>query len=64
VILLYLWYRRRAERPVRVSDAWLNVLGLGYLGWLAFETITLRLACCDRFPHLLLFTAIGEARRR
>ena len=60
LILLYLWYRARTERPVRVSDAWLNVFGLVYLGWLAFETITLRLGLLRSVSHLLLFTAIAK----
>jgi len=60
LILLYLWYRARTERTIRVSDAWLNVLGLGYLGWLAFEMATLRLGLLRSVSHLLLFTAIAK----
>ena len=60
VILLFLWYRARVERPVRVSDGWLNVLGLGYLGWLGFEMATLRLGLLRSVSHLLLFTAIAK----
>jgi len=60
LILLYLWYRARVERPVRVSDGWLNVLGLGYLGWLGFEMATLRLGLLRSVSHLLLFTAIAK----
>ena len=60
LVLLYLWTRARTGRPVRISDAWLNVLGLAYLGWLAFEMATLRLGLLRSVSHLLLFTAAAK----
>ncbi|HEY3203001.1 MAG TPA: transglutaminaseTgpA domain-containing protein [Thermoanaerobaculia bacterium] len=58
--LLFLWARARAGRPVRVSDAMLNLAGLAYLAWLAFETATLRLGLLRSVSHLLLFTALAK----
>ena len=58
--LLLLWWRARGGRTVRASDAMLNLAGLLYLGWLAFETVTLRLGLLRSVAHLLLFTALAK----
>ena len=56
----FLWWRAREGRPVRLSDAAQNVLGLAYIGWLAFETATLRIGLLRSVSHLLLFTALAK----
>jgi hypothetical protein len=58
--LLLLWWRARSGRPVGVSDTALNVAGVLYLFWLAFETVTLRLGLLHSVSHLLLFTAVAK----
>ncbi len=58
--LLFLWWRARRDRPARLSNAALNVLGLGYLLWLAFEVLTLRHGLLRSVSHLLLFTAVAK----
>lgn len=58
--LLGLAWRARSGRPVRVSNAMLNVAGLLYLAWLGFETVTLRVGLLRSVSHLLLFTAIAK----
>ncbi len=55
-----LWWRARVGRPVRLSDAAQNVLGLAYIGWLGLETATLRLGLLRSVSHLLLFTAMAK----
>jgi protein-glutamine gamma-glutamyltransferase len=56
----FLWWRARAGNPVRLSDAAQNVLGLAYIGWLAYETATLRMGLLRSVSHLLLFTALAK----
>jgi protein-glutamine gamma-glutamyltransferase len=56
----FLWWRALAGRPMRLSDAAQNVLGLAYIGWLAFETATLRIGLLRSVAHLLLFTALAK----
>ncbi|HSS44355.1 MAG TPA: transglutaminaseTgpA domain-containing protein, partial [Thermoanaerobaculia bacterium] len=58
--LLLLWWRARSGNPVRLSDAVLNVIGLCYLFWLAFEISTLRRGLLLSVSHLLLLTAIAK----
>ena len=58
--LLWLAWRARGGRPVRVSNAMLNVAGLVYLAWLGFETVTLRAGLLRSVSHLLLFTALAK----
>ena len=60
VALLWLAWRARGGRPVRFSNATLNLLGLLYLGWLGFETVTLRVGLLRSVSHLLLFTALAK----
>ena len=59
-VLLWLAWRARGGRPVRFSNATLNLLGLLYLGWLGFETVTLRVGLLRSVSHLLLFTALAK----
>ena len=59
-ILLWLAWRGRGGRPVRVSDAMLNLAGVLYLAWLGFETATLRVGLLRSVSHLLLFTALAK----
>src|SRR5580765_783565 len=59
-VLLWLAWRGRAGRPVRISNALMNVAGLIYLGWLAFETVTLHVGLLRSVTHLLLFTALAK----
>jgi hypothetical protein len=58
--VVLLWWRARVGRPVRLSDAAQNVLGLAYIGWLGLETATLRLGLLRSVAHLLLFTAMAK----
>ena len=58
--VVLLWWRARVGRPVRLSDAAQNVLGLAYIGWLGLETATLRLGLLRSVSHLLLFTAMAK----
>lgn len=60
VLLAILWWRARTGRPVRVSDAAMNLAGLAYLGWLAFSTVTLRSGLLPSVVHLLLFTGLAK----
>lgn len=59
-VLLWLAWRGRRARPVRLSNAMLNVAGVLYLGWLGFETATLRVGLLRSVSHLLLFTALAK----
>jgi transglutaminase-like putative cysteine protease len=59
-VLLWLAWRGRGGRPVRVSDAMLNLAGVLYLAWLGFETATLRVGLLRSVSHLLLFTALAK----
>jgi hypothetical protein len=65
-ILLYelllgvLWWRARGGRPVRVSDAFMNVAGLAYIGWLAVSTVRWRSGILPSVAHLLLFTGLAK----
>ncbi len=56
----FLWWRARSGRPVRLSDAAQNVLGLAYIAWLAYSTATLRMGLLRSVSHLLLFTALAK----
>lgn len=58
--LILLFLRARAGRPVRLSDAILNTIGLSYFFWLAIETALLRPGLLRSVSHLLLFTAIAK----
>jgi transglutaminase-like putative cysteine protease len=58
--LLWLAWRGRGGRPVRLSNSALNVLGVLYLAWLGFETVTLRVGLLRSVSHLLLFTALAK----
>ena len=58
--LVLLFFRARAGRPVRLSDAVLNAIGLSYFFWLAVETAMLRPGLLRSVSHLLLFTAIAK----
>ena len=56
----FLWWRARIGKPVRISDATQNVLGLIYMGWLAYSMATLRTGLLPSVAHLLLFTAFAK----
>jgi transglutaminase-like putative cysteine protease len=58
--LAFLWWRARRGRPMRVSDAAMNVAGLVYLGWLGFSAATLRPGLLPTVVHLLLFTGLAK----
>lgn len=58
--LLLLWWRARARRPVRLSNAILNAIGLSYLFWLGLEIVVVRPGLLRTVAHLLLFTAIAK----
>lgn len=58
--LAILWWRARTDRPVRLSDAILNVIGLSYFVWLGLELSALRHGLLRSVSHLLLFTAIAK----
>ena len=60
VLLLGLAWRGRGGPPVRISNATMNVAGILYLGWLGFETATLRVGLLRSVSHLLLFTALAK----
>jgi hypothetical protein len=65
-ILLYelalalLWWRARDGRPVRVSDALMNVAGLAYIGWLAVSVVKVRSGLLPSVVHILLFTGLAK----
>ncbi len=58
--LVWLAWRGRVGRPMRISNAAMNVAGVVYLGWLGFETATLRVGLLRSVSHLLLFTALAK----
>jgi transglutaminase-like putative cysteine protease len=58
--LVLLFLRARVGRPVRLSDAVLNTIGLTYLFWLGVETALLRPGLIRSVSHLLLFTGIAK----
>jgi transglutaminase-like putative cysteine protease len=58
--LLLLWWRARAGRPIRLSNAVLNAIGLSYLFWLGVEIAVVRPGLLRTVAHLLLFTAIAK----
>ncbi|HMF09875.1 MAG TPA: transglutaminaseTgpA domain-containing protein [Thermoanaerobaculia bacterium] len=58
--VVLLWWRARRGDPVRVSDAFLNVIGLSYFLFLAFEIARLHHGLLRSVSHLLLFTAIAK----
>ena len=58
--LAFLWWRARRGRPLRISDAAMNVAGLVYLAWLGFSASTLRPGLLPTVAHLLLFTGVAK----
>jgi len=58
--VMLLWWRARAGRPIRLSDGLLNVIGLSYFLFLAFEITQLRHGLLRSVSHLLLFTAVAK----
>jgi protein-glutamine gamma-glutamyltransferase len=58
--LVLLWWRARSGRPVRLSDAIMNVAGLLYIVWLGFSAVTLRTGLLPSVAHLLLFTGLAK----
>ena len=60
IALILLFVRARAGRPVQLSDAVLNTIGLSYFFWLGVETAVLRPGLLRSVSHLLLFTAIAK----
>jgi transglutaminase-like putative cysteine protease len=58
--LILLFLRAREGRPVRLSNAVLNGIGLTYLFWLGAETALLRPGLLRSVSHLLLFTTIAK----
>ena len=60
VLLAYLWWRARVGRPVRVSDAAMNLAGLAYIVWLAVSTTRFRSGLLPSVAQLLLFTGIAK----
>src|SRR4029077_10732859 len=58
--LVFLWWRARRGRPVRVSDAAMNVAGLVSLVCLGFSAATLRPGLLPTVVHLLLFTGLAK----
>ncbi len=58
--LAFLWWRARRGRTIRISDAAMNVAGLGYLAWLGFSAATLRPGLLPTVAHLLLFTGLAK----
>ncbi len=55
-----IWWRARQGRTASLSDAAQNVLGLVYMGWLAYSAVTLRTGLLPSVAHLLLFTALAK----
>jgi hypothetical protein len=60
VALLLLWWRARVGRPIRLSNAVLNAVGVSYLFWLGVEITVVRPGLLRTVAHLLLFTAIAK----
>jgi transglutaminase-like putative cysteine protease len=60
LFLAALWWRARQGRPVRVSDALMNLAGLGYMAWLAVSAVKLRQGLLPSVVHLLLFTGLAK----
>jgi len=58
--LLLLWWRARSRKPVRLSNALLNAIGLSYLFWLGLEVAVVRPGLLRTVAQLLLFTAIAK----
>ncbi|HEV8230904.1 MAG TPA: DUF3488 and transglutaminase-like domain-containing protein [Thermoanaerobaculia bacterium] len=58
--LILLFLRAREGRPVRLSNAVLNGIGLTYFFWLGAETALLRPGLLRSVSHLLLFTMIAK----
>ncbi len=58
--ILLLWWQARRGRPLRVSDAFLNVVGLSYFVFLGFEITRLHHGLLRSVSHLLLFTAVAK----
>jgi len=60
IILAFLWTRAREGRPVRMSNAMMNVAGIAYLAWLGVSSATLRPGLLPSVAHLLLFTGLAK----
>ncbi|MCA1609371.1 MAG: transglutaminaseTgpA domain-containing protein [Acidobacteria bacterium] len=58
--LLLLWWRARAGWPVRLSDGFLNAIGLSYFLWLGAEVFLFHPGLLRSVSHLLLFTTIAK----
>jgi len=59
-LLALLWQRARVGRPVRISDAAMNVAGLVYIAWLVLSTTRFRSGLLPSVAQLLLFTGIAK----
>ncbi len=58
--LLFLWWRARRGRPIRLPDLALNLAGLSYFLLLAFEISVLHHGLLRCVSNLLLFTALAK----
>ncbi|MEP7131648.1 MAG: transglutaminaseTgpA domain-containing protein [Acidobacteriota bacterium] len=58
--LFLLWWRARAGAPVRLSDGFLNAIGLSYFLWLGAEVFFFHPGLLRSVSHLLLFTTIAK----
>ncbi len=58
--VVLLWWRARRGTPVRLSDGFLNVVGLSYFVFLGFEIARLHHGLLRSVSHLLLFTAVAK----
>ncbi len=58
--LLLLWWRARAGWPIRLSDGFLNAIGLSYFLWLGAEVFLFHPGLLRSVSHLLLFTTIAK----
>ncbi|MEP6801328.1 MAG: DUF3488 and transglutaminase-like domain-containing protein [Acidobacteriota bacterium] len=58
--LLLLWWRARAGSPLRLSDSFLNAIGLSYFLWLGAEVFLFHPGLLRSVSHLLLFTTIAK----
>ena len=59
-ILAVLWWRARTGRTVRISDAFMNVAGLGYIIWLGVSAVRWRAGLLPSVVQLLLFTGLAK----
>jgi transglutaminase-like putative cysteine protease len=58
--ILFLWWRARQGRPVRLPNLALNLVGLAYFLVLGYEVTALRHGLLLCVSHLLLFTALAK----